>query len=143
MQIEKLIAGRIKRKRRLSFIVCLIFIGIFISLYFTIKYSNNIENSINTNASILSNKVSKIDTEHLKAAANLFEISIESSLVNTKGSIALSKIHIFAVFQAVLLGFLIAKFISMLFPVDDKILLSIIQRLKEIEGRKRIGSHLD
>lgn len=136
MDLENIVKDRIKRKKSKSILLVVVVVGVSILLYFTIGIINELEDDILNSSSNFPIEIEDIKENDPKELITLIRASIELSLINTMGSISLTRLYIFAVFQSIVLGFLIANFISMLAPENDKILLQMIQRIKVLENNK-------
>lgn len=136
MDIENIVKDRIKRRKSKSILLSIVFVGICISLFFTVGLINRIEDDIKNSSSNFPIKIDNISEDDTEGVVTLIRASIELSVINTMGSISLTRLYIFAVFQSITIGFLIANFISLLAPENDKILLQIIQRMKMVENQQ-------
>jgi hypothetical protein len=133
MDFESILEDRIARRKKKTILLIVIFLGICISLYFTIGMINKLENDIKNSSSRFPIEINDSNVNSAKGLTTLISASIELSMINALGSISLSKLYLFAVFQSIILGTLIVNFISMLSIDNDQILLELIKRIKTVE----------
>jgi len=133
MDFESILEDRIARRKKKTILLIVIFLGICISLYFTIGMINKLENDIKNSSSRFPIEINDSNVNSAKGLTTLISASIELSMINALGSISLLKLYLFAVFQSIILGTLIVNFISMLSIDNDQILLELIKRIKTVE----------